>query len=103
MNCRGGCFDSHYVTLSEAKGLSSNPRFFAALRMTVAPISWFWTDWKSVLRCLRRLVEVQRDVRLALMVGLVPAENVKHFAHGQAALFEVLGDFAEPIVAEVFE
>src|SRR5262245_42669291 len=55
------------------------------------------------LRLLRRLVEIERDVRLPLVMGLVPADQAEHVADRQATLFEEVGNFAEAVVAVLLE
>ena len=47
------------------------------------------------------LEQIQRNMRLPMMVRLVPADHGEHGAHSPITLLERLGDFLEPAVVVI--
>jgi hypothetical protein len=52
---------------------------------------------------VRRLIEIERDVRLSLMVRLVPGEDLKDLDERQIPLLKALWDRAQILIAEAHE
>ncbi len=56
---------------------------------------------ESLMTRMGRFMEIECEMALALMVGLVPIDDVQHRSDGKIAGRKRCGDFLKPIVAVV--